>query len=76
MDREREETHALFNTNTSSKIGMGQDNNSPAENVHNTTSGTLGEWIGKEKKYIHFSIKTYTQNTARTRQQLTSCKCT
>ena len=27
---------------------MGQHNNSPAENVHNMMSGTLGQWIGKE----------------------------
>ena len=27
---------------------MGQDNNSPPENVHITTSGTVGQWIGKE----------------------------
>ena len=26
---------------------MGQDNNSPAANVHNTTSGTLGQFIEK-----------------------------
>ena len=40
----REEIHAPFNTNTNK---LGQDNNSPAENVHNTRSGTLGQWIGK-----------------------------
>ena len=37
---------------------MGHDN-SPPENVHKTMSGTLGQWIGKEKKYVHVS----TQNT-------------
>ena len=30
--------------------------------VHNITSGTLGQWIRKEKKYMHFSIQTHTQN--------------
>ena len=41
---------------------MGQDNNSPAENVHNTTSGALGPWIEKEKKYMYFSTKMHNQN--------------
>ena len=39
MDREREEIHALsIETHTQN---MGQDNNSPTENVHNTVSGIL-----------------------------------
>jgi hypothetical protein len=40
---------------------VGEDNNSlssdpsyPPENVHNTVSGILGQWIEKEKKYMHF----------------------
>ena len=37
---ERKEIHALFDTNTYT-LNKGQDNNSPPENVHNTTSGTL-----------------------------------
>ena len=36
---------------------MGQDNNSPSENVHNTMSGILGQWIEKEKKYMHYQQK-------------------
>ena len=41
---------------------MGDDNNSPSgtENVHNMMSGTLGQWIRKEKKCMYFS--TYTQH--------------
>ena len=55
MDREREETHALLiETHTQN---MGQDNNSPTENVHNTVSGILGQWIEKEKKHMHFQQK-------------------
>ena len=42
---------------------MGQENNSLPENVHNMTSGTLGQWVGKRiKKYMHFSTQTHTQN--------------
>ena len=48
----------------------GQDNNSPAENVHNMTSGTLGQWIGKEKKYMHVLTEN-TYSKYGTRQQLT-----
>ena len=36
---------------------MGQDNNSPAENAHNTVSGILCQWMEKEKKYMHFQQK-------------------
>ena len=36
---------------------MGQGNNSLSENVYNTTGGTLGQWIGKEWKYMHFSTQ-------------------
>ena len=39
-----------------------QENNSPPKNVHNMASGTLGQWIGKEKKYMYFSTETHTQN--------------
>ena len=46
---------------------MGHDNSSPTENVHDMTSGTLGQWIGKEKKYMYLS----THLKHGTRQQLT-----
>ena len=36
-----------FSTQTHTQ-NMGQDNNSPTENVHNMTSRILGQWIGKE----------------------------
>ena len=39
MDRETEEIHALL-TQTHTQ-NMGQDNNSPPENVHNMVSGIL-----------------------------------
>ena len=46
---------------------MGQDNNSQTENVHNMVSGILGQWIKKEKKYIHFqqkhTLKTWDKTT-------------
>ena len=65
MDREREETHAL-STETHTQ-NMGQDSNSQSENVHNTVSGILGHWIGKEKKYMHFqqkhTLKTWNKTT-------------
>ena len=55
MDREREETHALpTETHT---LNVGQDNNSPSENVHNMVSGILCKWIEKEKKYMYFQQK-------------------
>ena len=60
MNVEREEIHALL-TETHTQ-NMGQDNNSPAENVHNTVSGILRQWIKKEKKYMHFQHK-YTLKT-------------
>ena len=65
MDREREEAHALpTETHTQN---MGQDNNSPAEKVHNTVSGILGQWIEKEKKHMHFqqkrTLKTWDKTT-------------
>ena len=42
---------------------MGQNNNSPTENVHNTVSGILHQWIEREKKYMHFQLtETHTQN--------------
>ena len=42
---------------------MGQDNNSPSENVHNMVSGILRQWIEREKKYMHFQLtETHTQN--------------
>ena len=52
MDREREETHALPTLTYTQN--MGQGNNSPPENVHNTVSGILRQWIEKEKKYMLF----------------------
>ena len=55
MDRKRKEIHAL-STETYTQ-NMGQDNNSPPENVHNTVSGILCQWIYKEKKYMHFQQK-------------------
>ena len=55
MDREREEIHALP-TETHTK-NMGIDNNSPAENVHNTVSGILRQWIEKEKKNMDIQQK-------------------
>ena len=65
MDREREEIHAL-STGTHTQ-NMGPDNNSPTENVHNTVSGILRQWIEKEKKYMHFqqkhTLKTWDQTT-------------
>ena len=39
---------------------MGQDNNSLSENAHNTTNGTLSQWISKEKKYTHVSTEIHT----------------
>ena len=61
-----------FSTQTHAQ-NMGQDNNSLAENVHITTSGTLGQLLDrKEKKYMHFStqhiLKTCMHGTG---QQLT-----
>ena len=42
---------------------MGQDNNSPSENVHNMKGGTFGQCIGKEKKYVHtLSTQIHSQN--------------
>ena len=65
MDRQREEIHAL-STETHTQ-NMGQDNNSPTENVHNTVSGILRQWIDKEKKYMHFqqkhTLKTWDKTT-------------
>ena len=59
MDREREEIHA--NSTETHTLNMGQDNNSPTENVHNTVSGILDQWIEKVKKHMHFQQK-HTQN--------------
>ena len=36
---------------------MGEDSNSPPENVHNMVSGILRQWIEKEKKNMHFQQK-------------------
>ena len=41
---------------------MGQDNNLPAENVHNTMSGTLGQWIANNEKSMRVSTQIHTQN--------------
>ena len=52
---------------------MGQDNNSPAENVHNMMSGTLGQCMDRERVEIHAPFHTNTYYTKHaTRQQLTS----
>ena len=59
MGREREEIHAL-STETHTQ-NMEQDNNSPAENVHNTVSRTLGQLMAKEKKHINLT-EMHTQN--------------
>ena len=67
MDRERKEIHAL-STETYTQ-NMEQDNNSPSENVHNTVSGILRQWIEREKKYMHLQQK-HTLKT-REKQQLT-----
>ena len=55
MERAREENHAL-STKTQTQ-NMGQDSNSPTENVHHTVSGILRQWIKKEKKYMLFQKK-------------------
>ena len=69
MDTEREEIHAL-STETHTQ-NMGQDNNSPAENVHNTVSGILRQWIERKRR----NTCTFNRNTHSkygTTQQLTS----
>ena len=58
MDREREEIHSFFNTNTYSKHGTRQFNNSPPENVHNSRSGTF-QPMDRKIEVMHIS----TQNT-------------
>ena len=66
MDREREEIHSL-SAETRTQIVRQNCNNSPAENVHNTVSGILRQWIDKEKKYMHFqqkhTLKTWDKTT-------------
>ena len=45
---------------------MGQDNNSPTENVHITTSGTLGHWREKiqiECTFYHKHTQTWDKTT-------------
>ena len=46
---------------------MGHDNNSHSENVHNTVSGIIRQWIEKEKKNMHFqqkhTLKTWDKTT-------------
>ena len=63
--REREETHALPTEMHTQNVG--QDNNSPSENVHNMMSGILHEWIEKEKKHMDFqqkhTLKTWDKTT-------------
>ena len=65
MDREREEKHAL-STETHTQ-NMGHNNNSPSENVHNTVSGILRQWIEKGKKNIDcqqkHTLKTWDKTT-------------
>ena len=45
MNRGREKTCNALSTQTNTQ-NMVQDNNSPPENVHNTISGALGQWMG------------------------------
>ena len=52
MDREREEIYALLTKIHTPNIRQGD--HSPAENVHNTMSGILRQWIEREKKYMPF----------------------
>ena len=65
MERAREENHALSTKTQTQNIG--QDSNSPTENVHHTVSGILRQWIEKEKKYMHFqqkhTLKTWDKTT-------------
>ena len=68
MNREREEKHA-FSTETLTQ-NMGQDNNSPPKNAHNTVSGILYQRIEKEKKTCTLNRNTHSKHG--TRQQLTS----
>ena len=46
---------------------MGQDNDSLAENVHNMTSGTSGQWVGKRRNTCTFkhkhTLKTWDKTT-------------
>ena len=68
MDRDRQEIHALSKETYTQN--MGQDNNSQTENVHNTVSGILGQWIERERR----NTCTFNRNTHSkhgTRQQLT-----
>ena len=53
MDIGKEKKYMHFST----QIHKGQDNNSRPENVHNTTSGTLGQWIGKRRNTCTFQHK-------------------
>ena len=64
MERKREEIHTLLTLTQN----MEQDNHSPTENVHNVMSGILGQWIRKEKKYVHAIFNTNTYSKHRTRQ--------
>ena len=56
-----------FSTETHITKNMGLDSNSPAENVHNTVSGILRQWIEKEKKHMDFqqkhTLKTWDKTT-------------
>ena len=53
---------ALHTSTQANTENMGQDNNSPTENVHDMMSGTLSQWIGKENKYMHTSTQAHTEN--------------
>ena len=72
MDRKRVEIHARFNINT--QTWDKTTTHQLRMYNHNNASGTLGQWIEKEKKYMHFSIQTcmhILKNMHGTRQQLT-----
>ena len=58
MDNKGEEIHMHISTQIRVTENMGLDNDSPAENVHIMTSGTLGQWM-KENKYMHLSTQTH-----------------
>ena len=59
MDIGKEKRYIYVSTQNTYYSKHGTRHNSPPENVHITMSGTfnLGQWIGKEKKYMHFQHK-------------------
>ena len=62
----KEKKYMHFSTQTHTQ-NMGQDNNSPPENVHNMMSGTLGQWVGKSRNTCTFqhkhTLKTWDKTT-------------